>query len=616
MTTTLIETCCSPSHGNPKDSAARRLDRLSRCAFALIAAMVASHQWILQPALSALTSDAPAINVAGRQRMLSQRLTKAALAMQMAGDDHPEERATWRNELETTLQEWQHAHQKIRAGSVINAARRGSPDSLKETFDELEPHFQAISRAAETLIGESDAAEQNEAVARLLRHEADFLTRMHSIVGIFETDARSHVRKLQLMGMSITVMTLLALLALQLFVVRPAVTIVGSKMASSEAKYEQLVESMTDGLIAVDQTGKIRFANQRFGLLLGLTNDEVTGAALADLVAAPDQAQFATLLGQADGELTPTEFQFRHVSGRVIETRVAPQRRLDRSDGSERWVLIVTDVTADKAVERRSRELLEQLAHADRLISIGTMAAALAHEINQPLGAIANYAEGCLKRMSSSEIKPAEMMIPLRGILRATHRSAEIIRRTREFARRRPHQVSKESINDLVREVDELCRPEARRRCVHVELELDPLDPKAEVDGIQIQQVLTNLLQNAFVALEHRPQECRRVRISIEQNGLDEIEVSVSDSGPGIPAEGATAWFEPFMTTREQGTGMGLAIARSIVELHGGRIWAEANQDGGALFRFVIPRDQPLALTSAVDPSSTGEAAAELLEVG
>jgi C4-dicarboxylate-specific signal transduction histidine kinase len=217
----------------------------------------------------------------------------------------------------------------------------------------------------------------------------------------------------------------------------------------------------------------------------------------------------------------------------------------------------------------------------------------LAHEINQTLGAIANYAEGCLTRLSGPSIDSQGLVSPLEKILRATHRGAEIIRRARGFVRLRPHRITHESINNLVHEVDELCRPEARRRGISLELHLATESLMIPVDAIQIQQVLTNLIQNAFAAMEQVEPYRRRIRLTIGTASTGAVEVSVADTGPGIPEDGAEAWFEPFMTTREEGTGMGLAIARSIVEAHGGRIWAETNGEGGAVFRFTLPLESP-----------------------
>ncbi len=586
-----------------RENPARRLDRLSGCAFGLVAGMIVLHQCLLQPALNRLTSDAPMINIAGRQRMLSQELAKAALAM--VGADNPTERESRRAELGTTLDEWRLAHQRLRLNNSSDRSDRGRPSAIEIGFRDLEPHFLAMASAAEKLLSESVGQSDRDALATLLKHEPQFLMRMHALVGLYEADARLHVRQLQWLGLIIMVVILLAQVALQLTIVRPAVQIVGREIERSEMQYERLVESMTDGLVVFDPSGRIEFANRRFGAMLGYSADSLIGKPAAIFIADPDRRRFSAMLVELDLGIEPVDLLLKHADGRLVETMASPQRMCELQDTPHALLLVVTDITARKAMEERSRQLLDQLAHADRLKSMGTMAAALAHEINQPLGAIANYAEGCLTRLSGPPIDPTELIEPLEKIRRATHRGAEIIRRTRDFVRLSPHRITFESINNLVHEVEGLCRPEARRRGISLELQLD-LDLRVvRLDGIQIQQVLINLIQNAFAAVEHVEPFRRRIKILTGPSANGGVELSVADTGPGIPAEGAEAWFEPFITTREDGTGMGLAIARSIAEAHGGRIWAEAGCDGGAIFRFTLPLEPPA--NPASEPSSSSE---------
>lgn len=568
---------------NDRENPARRLDRRSWCAFGLVAGMIVLHQWMLQPALNQLTSDAPIINIAGRQRMLSQALAKSVLAMTLAVGET--DRGRYRAELQTTLAEWRQAHQKLRLEQLN--FRQVDPE-IARRFDEMEPHFQAIATAADQLLRETAGETDRTAVTVLLKHEPEFLSRMHAIVGLYERDARRHVRQLQGMGLVIMAVIVVVQVAVQLTVVRPAVQLVGREIELSEMQYERLVESMTDGLVVFDTTGKITFANRRFGAMLGRAVDELVGKPAGIVIADPDRRNFNVMLAGTNLETTPVDLRLQHAAGFLVETIASPQRLSDHLGQLQGLLLVATDVTVRNAMEHRSRQLMDQLNHADRLKTMGTMAAALAHEINQPLGAIANYAEGCLARLSGPAIDPAELAEPLEKILHATHRGAEIIRRTRDFARLSPHRIARESIPNLVHEVEELSRPEARRRGILLETELTPGLPEISVDGIQIQQVLINLIQNAFAAVEQVESYRRRVRIAAGQTVKGDLELSVADTGPGIPAEGAEAWFEPFFTSRNDGTGMGLAIARGIVEAHGGRIWAEPGSEGGAVFRFTL----------------------------
>ena len=577
----------NPTPPIDRENPARQLDRRSWYAFALVAAMVALHQWLLQPTLNQLSSDAPVINIAGRQRMLSQRLCKAALALVFAENEI--DRKGHEFELQTTLEEWRQAHQQLRLGGAPESPAARHPPAIERGFNDLEIHFQSMAQAVEAILERSTPKSDRAALAQLLHHEPEFLRRMHALVGLYEQDARLHIQQLQWLGLIIMSVILLTQFALQLLVVRPAVQIVGREIERSEMKYEHLIESMTDGLVVFDPSGRVEFANRRFGTMLGYDTEKLLGKPAANFIADPDRRRFSSMLIAADLGIEPVDLLLRHREGQVIETIASPQRMSSLEGTPQGLMLVVTDITLRNSMEKRSRQLLDQLAHANRLKSMGTMAATLAHEINQPLGAIANYAEGALSRLSSPTIDPLELVEPFVKIRRAAHRGAEIIRRTRDFVRNRPHQITLESINDLVHEVEELSRIEARQRGISLELQLDSSLPPIPVDAIQIQQVLINLVQNAFAAVEHVEQYRRRIGIKTGVSVSGDLEVSVSDTGPGIPSEGADAWFEPYMTTREEGTGMGLAIVRSIIEAHGGRICAEAGDDGGARLRFTLP---------------------------
>ena len=583
-----------------RENPARRLNRRSWLAFAMIAGLVVLHQFLLQPALIRMATDAPAINFAGRQRMLSQRLAKSSLAMINAKDVNFRE--MYRTELADSLELWSSAHRILQAGDKSIGISRPRNHEIEKGYVELEPHFQAMAGAAKELLANDEFADNQTALKTLLIHEPLFLTHMHAIVGLYEVDANRHIRQLQGFGLIIMVVILVAQLSLQLGVVRPEVRIVGREWAQSEAHYQLLVESMTDGLIVFDQQSRIEFANQPFGKILGRSTDKLIGKPASILISDPDRRRFQLLLTEAAEFCGPLDLQLQAAEGRVVETMVSPRRMVDIDGNPTRLLLVVTDVTARKAVEQRSRELQTQLAHADRLKSLGAMAAALAHEINQPLGAIANYAEGCLNRLSSSLTDPQELVAPLKALLRSTHRGGEIIRRTLSFVRPGPHQFAAESVNDLVKEVAELCQPEARRRNIHVEWQLREDLPSVLVDGIQIQQVLTNLIQNAFEALERVDPFRRRIKLMTQQVLENELELSVADSGPGLPASGSESWFEPFVTIDKDGTGLGLSIARSIVESHGGRIWADVGRDGGAVFRFTLPINPPTASSCDLPP--------------
>lgn len=245
-------------------------------------------------------------------------------------------------------------------------------------------------------------------------------------------------------------------------------------------------------------------------------------------------------------------------------------------------------IVIDKArADDRSRKQLAQLAHVSRLATMGEMASGLAHELNQPLCAIVNFAEACLELL---ETKPtnADLRQAMTEVARQAERAGEVIRRLREFVRRRELQRVVLPVNQAVREVIGLTNAEIRQNQVSVKLSLGRRLPGVLADSIQIQQVLVNLVRNAIDAMTEAAVARRHLRIKTCRSG-DYIEVAVSDSGSGIDGGAIEQVFESFYTTKAHGMGMGLSISRSIVEMHDGRLWVTPNADCGVTFHFTIP---------------------------
>jgi two-component system sensor kinase FixL len=263
---------------------------------------------------------------------------------------------------------------------------------------------------------------------------------------------------------------------------------------------------------------------------------------------------------------------------------------------SPRFVGFIRDVTARKVAEERlrqredeARSLQERLTHFSRLSTMGEMAAGLAHEINQPLAAIAAYAQASQRFLKSSQRNDADVLEALEQINAQALRAGEVIRRLRNFVRNR--EVKRESVecNRLLDDLRTLAETDARMHNVRLRTEACADLPAVFADPIQLQQVVLNLVRNAIDAMTEAPQDQREVVLSTQVQPEGFVEIVVSDHGSGLAPGTAEQLFHPFFTTKPSGTGLGLAISLSIVRAHGGRLWHTPNPGGGAQFHFTLP---------------------------
>ena len=230
-----------------------------------------------------------------------------------------------------------------------------------------------------------------------------------------------------------------------------------------------------------------------------------------------------------------------------------------------------------------------ELAHAARLSTLGGMAAGLAHEINQPLSAIVSYARGCARRLRGGDLQPDALLDVVESIEAQALRAAAVLRRIRDFVRHDELPRERVDLAHLVREAARFAEVEAQQLGVALQVEPSSTPLEVEVDAVQIEQVILNLVRNAFEATTSRLGATREVTIrSLGTAGG--AEVTVSDTGPGVPPELMGRLFEPFFTTKRDGLGLGLSISRSIVEAHGGRLWAVPNSPRGTTFHLELPR--------------------------
>lgn len=287
------------------------------------------------------------------------------------------------------------------------------------------------------------------------------------------------------------------------------------------------------------------------------------------------------------GREDTSEFRIVRKSGEVRWIRESGRPEIDESSGMLRVYGAAQDVTERKLAEEEARSRESELAHVLRLGTMGAMAAGLAHEINQPLSAIVSYARGCTRRLRANVADATTLLEPIEQIASQAMRANEIVQRLLLFVRKQKPARARAAIGELVQEVGHLLAGEARKRGVKLRMDLASGLPEVEVDRIQIEQVILNLVRNG---LEATPPGLAEPELTIRTE-LEEgfVAVAVTDRGEGLTAEQIDRVFEPFFTTKRTGLGMGLAISRSIVRGHGGRIAATPNAGRGATFRFTLP---------------------------
>ena len=253
------------------------------------------------------------------------------------------------------------------------------------------------------------------------------------------------------------------------------------------------------------------------------------------------------------------------------------------------------EMSERQRAEQSARQRQEELAHVARVSTMGEMAAGLAHELNQPLGAIATFAEGGVRLMEAGKPKPEDLRMLLDEVSEQARRAGQIIHRLRAFVAKGEPRKSAASVGELCDEVVDLLAMDIRQNQVELHRDIQDDLPLVTVDRIQIQQVLLNLMRNALEAMAKQPAGRRRltVRGCVVEDGT--VEVAVRDSGPPCPPESLEQLFEAFYTTKNSGIGMGLPISRSIIETHGGRLWVERNPDRGLTFRFTLPAGEEQA---------------------
>jgi two-component system, LuxR family, sensor kinase FixL len=361
-------------------------------------------------------------------------------------------------------------------------------------------------------------------------------------------------------------------------------------IASESALLRSILDTVPDAMVVIDHLGIVQSFSKAAERLFGYTPAEVHGQNVKMLMPSPYR-------GQHDGYLK--RYQTTGERRIIGIGRVVVGLRKDGStfpmelsvgevnqNGHRLFTGFVRDLTDRQQTERRLQELQDGLLHVSRLRSMGQMAAALAHELNQPLTATANYLRAALRLLEQPTQNLPRARQAMNLAAQQTLRSGEIIRRLRAFVARGEVAKRPESVAKVIEEASALALVGAKEHGIKVMIRIDPDLPTAEVDRVQIQQVLLNLIRNAVEAMEGR--EVRELSVgTATEDGA--VLVSVADTGGGIPPEIETKLFQPFVTTKPDGMGIGLSVCRTIVEAHGGRLWVERNVGGGSVFRFTLP---------------------------
>ncbi|KIZ39279.1 MULTISPECIES: sensor protein FixL [Rhodopseudomonas] len=375
-----------------------------------------------------------------------------------------------------------------------------------------------------------------------------------------------------------------------------------SELRMQQGQLRSILDTVPDAMILIDGHGIMRFFSNAAERMFGFSESEAIGRNVSELMPPIDAARHDAHLDRyrATGE--------RHIIGigRIVTGQRSDGKTFPmhlsigemQSGGKQYFTGFIRDLTEYQQTQARLHDLQSELVHVSRLTAMGEMASALAHELNQPLSAISNYMKGSRRLLAGSKgPNTSKIETAMDRAAEQALRAGQIIRRLRDFVSRGESEKRVESLAKLIEEAGALGLTGAREQGVLLRFNLDPANDLVLVDRVQIQQVLVNLFRNALEAMALTPK--KELSVSNFRVADDMIEVVAADTGSGIQDDVRSSLFQTFFTTKETGMGVGLSISRSIIEAHGGRMWAESNNEGGATFRFTLPLASSADLTDA-----------------
>jgi len=488
---------------------------------------------------------------------------------------------------------------------VLRRLVTDNPDQIQR-LDQLRPSIEARLAEFKQVI-ELGPARMNEALAFLRTVQSRHLTaviqeglgqfRQAELALLDERQERAD-RDTILATLSAAALAVLAMLsaAMGAFLLKDQragrqVRVANEQLAISHAHLRSILATVPDAMVVISERGVIQSFSATAERLFGYRAEEVNGKNVSTLMPAPYRQEHDGYLARY---LTTGERRIIGV-GRIVvgQRKNGSTFPMELSvgevllEGKRQFIGFVRDLTQRQEGERLLHEVQSELLQVSRLSTMGEMASALAHELNQPLSAIANYLQGSKRMLQDSPDERAPVI--LEAMSKAAEqavRAGQVIRRLRDFIARGETEKRIESIKKLVEEASALALVVAKDHSVRMHLRLDPAIDLVLVDKVQIQQVLLNCLRNALEAMH--ASERRELSVSTSPAEDDMFAVDIADTGCGIPPNIALQLFKPFVTTKQHGMGIGLSISRTIVESHGGRITVEPNPGGGTIFRFTL----------------------------
>ena len=370
----------------------------------------------------------------------------------------------------------------------------------------------------------------------------------------------------------------------------------GQYAAMAAAELHALLDAAVDAIVVIDERGVVITFNAAAERMFGRRAADVVGENVAILMAEPYRTRHDEYLrryvdtGEARIIGIGREVQAQRADGEVFPIALSVGEANDAS--GRRFVGIIRDLSEQRAAESRTRSLETRLSHVGRFNLMGEMAAGIAHEINQPLSAIATYAQAA-KRIMQREPPDVGMLEDIcRKIDEQARRAGQVIENLRKFIRKQEIETQSLDVNHTVADVMNLIEADAHAEGMRVATRYADGLPAVRADAVQLQQVLLNLTRNSVDAMRAGLHKERGIVVATEPNGRGGVRISVTDHGHGVSRQLADNIFHPFVTTKRDGLGVGLAISRTIVQSYGGSLTYSDNPDGGAIFTIDLPREE------------------------